>query len=112
MVMAAPKMAKKAEYSPAMDIKRIIPLNRGQHAYLCNPLTGKTHQHKTNSDEFIAEMVSYGEAWAPRLGAQLAALADGDDNSPWAGVRVRFADALAEAAANSDEDDTEDSDGK
>lgn len=44
--------ARDAAFIPSPDVKRIISLNGGQHAYILNPTNGKTHHVKVDSPEY------------------------------------------------------------
>jgi hypothetical protein len=43
---------KEAKFQPSGEIKRIVSLGGGSHAYVFD-LNGKTHRLKTDSDEIV-----------------------------------------------------------
>jgi hypothetical protein len=63
---------KKMQTDPG--IKRLVPLNGGELAYLRHPATGKSPKFRVGSEEFINAMAELGEQWLPQLLAELKEL--------------------------------------
>lgn len=48
-------------------IKRLVPLNGGEHVYLRNPVTGKSPKFRVGSEEFVNAMAELGDQWRQQL---------------------------------------------
>lgn len=64
--------AKKLQTDPG--IRRLVPLNGGDHVYLRDPVTGRSPKFRVGSEEFINAMAELGEQWRPQLLTELKEL--------------------------------------
>lgn len=79
---------KPGVFQPSADVRRIVPLDRGRHAYV-NTHEGKTVHMSTASDEFVALVASMdGEG---RVTRELAVLAERYPDFGWDRVAERVA---------------------
>ena len=64
--------SKKMQTDPG--IKRLVPLNGGEHVYLRHPVTGRSPKFRVNSEEFVNALAELGEQWRPQLLMELKEL--------------------------------------
>jgi hypothetical protein len=76
------------------EYKYLIPLNKGKHAYVRNLTNGKTVHLRTDSDAFIEEIrVLAAAGHAPKIRAELQALAGTHPSDGWDATEKRLAEA-------------------
>jgi hypothetical protein len=63
---------KKVQTDPA--IRRLVPLNGGEHVYLRHPITGKSPKYRVSSEEFTNALAALGDQWRPQLLLELKEL--------------------------------------
>jgi hypothetical protein len=63
---------KKMQTDPG--IKRLVPLNGGEHVYLRHPVTGKSPKYRVGSEDFIDALAALGDQWRPQLLLELKEL--------------------------------------
>jgi hypothetical protein len=63
---------KKLQTDPG--IKRLVPLNGGEHVYLRHPVTGKSPKYRVGSEEFVNAMADLGDQWRSQLLLELKEL--------------------------------------
>jgi hypothetical protein len=63
---------KKIQTDPG--IRRLVPLNGGEHVYLRDPVTGRSPKFRVGSEEFINAMAALGDQWRPQLLTELKEL--------------------------------------
>ena len=68
-VQAGPK---KLQTDPG--IRRLVPLNGGEHVYLRDPVTGRSPKYRVRSEEFVMAMAALGDQWRPQLLTELKEL--------------------------------------
>jgi hypothetical protein len=68
-VQAGPK---KMQTDPG--IKRLVPLNGGEHVYLRHPVTGKSPKFRVGSEQFVDALAELGDQWRPQLLVELKEL--------------------------------------
>ena len=66
------------------EFKYLIPLNKGQHAYVRNLTNGRTVHLKTDSDAFVEEIrVLAGAGHAAKIRAELKSLDSAHPGDGW-----------------------------
>lgn len=90
-----PKTVKASALNISADVRRIIPLGGGRHAYLLHPATGKTLRFATGSDAFVAELVEIVANGGPDMTKELRELAFEHPADGWSDVLGRLEAALA-----------------
>ncbi|HLV57380.1 MAG TPA: hypothetical protein VKY81_00685 [Natronosporangium sp.] len=76
------------------EIKLLIPLNRGRHAYIRNITTGRTPRLATDSEQFVEEIRTLVEAGhGSRIRAELTALAEANPDHGWDATEKRLVEA-------------------
>jgi hypothetical protein len=76
------------------EYKYLIPLNKGQHAYVRNLTNGKTVHLRTDSDAFAEEIrILAGAGHAAKIRAELQALATAHPSHGWDATEQRLVDA-------------------
>lgn len=76
------------------EIKYLIPLNGGRHAYVRNITTGRTPRLATDSEAFVEEIRTLvGAGHGSKIRAELASLAEAHPDHGWDTTEKRLVEA-------------------
>ncbi|HEY8453467.1 MAG: hypothetical protein FWJ70_10050 [Micromonosporaceae bacterium] len=86
--------AEATSLSVLGEIKFLIPLNHGRHAYVRNITTGRTPRLATDSDQFVEEIRTLvGAGHGAKIRAELTALAEAHPDHGWDATEKRLVEA-------------------
>ena len=83
----------KGAFVPAVNVKRIVSLNGGKHAYVLD-FKGKTHHVAVASDEMLGIVREMKEVNPDRISQELKSLQEVFPEAKWGKLDLDTADSL------------------